>query len=500
MDALSTDASGQEPRSTSSIVSFPDYAAIINEALEDAEFQSRFAEHAETDIGNGERFLQAFGDMFRVLDGKTWFAFYDGIWRRELAGEAAFEAAKAAVSAMQTFARRRGFRGAEWASSSASLPRLKAMLRCAASRLSTRMSAFNKRHNLLAVQNGVIEFRNDVTLGYHVVHREAHADDLITQQADCVYDAEAQAPLWRQHLERILPNAATREYVQCLFGYVLLGGASRQEIYFFHGKGGDGKSTTVDVIREVLGGYAVSLDSKLLIQSGGRRGADDASPTLVSLGEGVRLASASEPQRSQPLDEAMTKKLASTTSFKARRPYGDLQDIEINFKVIVECNQLPRYRFDDGMARRLIVVPFKVQIPHDERDYDLKDKLLEERSGILNWMIEGALMNKRSVMPMPKEVEEATLAYQRLDLSVEQWVDARVVFGGSFIGDWRDFLEDYEAYCKGHGLHPRSKADVRKVLHARGASNGGKDNKTRRVRIRGCRLSSSASGEAGRSL
>lgn len=44
----------------------------------------------------------------------------------------------------------------------------------------------------------------------------------------------------------------------------------------------------------------------------------------------------------------------------------------------------------DGYFRRLLIIPFERQIPKDKIDVDLKSKLIKERAGILNWIIEGA--------------------------------------------------------------------------------------------------------------
>lgn len=44
---------------------------------------------------------------------------------------------------------------------------------------------------------------------------------------------------------------------------------------------------------------------------------------------------------------------------------------------------------DEGVWRRMKLVPFTVSIPKERRDQHLEDKLWEERSGILNWLLDG---------------------------------------------------------------------------------------------------------------
>jgi putative DNA primase/helicase len=63
---------------------------------------------------------------------------------------------------------------------------------------------------------------------------------------------------------------------------------------------------------------------------------------------------------------------------------------------------------DDGIWRRLMIVPFDVQIPKEERDPLIVQRMLDEGPGILNWMVEGALSYLEGGLAPPAQVSQAT--------------------------------------------------------------------------------------------
>jgi putative DNA primase/helicase len=59
-------------------------------------------------------------------------------------------------------------------------------------------------------------------------------------------------------------------------------------------------------------------------------------------------------------------------------------------KIWMDCNHKPKVKgTDDGIWRRIKLIPFLVQIPFGERDEQLSHKLKSESSGVLNWMLNG---------------------------------------------------------------------------------------------------------------
>ena len=82
---------------------------------------------------------------------------------------------------------------------------------------------------------------------------------------------------------------------------------------------------------------------------------------------------------------------------------------------------------DDGIWRRLVLIPFDVQIPEEKVDKDLKYKLLREAPAILNWMAEGAYMWMQEGLAMPEKLKEASKAYRNEMDVIEQFIEDECV-------------------------------------------------------------------------
>jgi putative DNA primase/helicase len=67
---------------------------------------------------------------------------------------------------------------------------------------------------------------------------------------------------------------------------------------------------------------------------------------------------------------------------------------------------------DEGVWRRLRLVPWEVTIPDDERDDDLAAKLRAEAPGILRYVVEGARIFLADGLRVPEVVRAATDRYR----------------------------------------------------------------------------------------
>ena len=76
----------------------------------------------------------------------------------------------------------------------------------------------------------------------------------------------------------------------------------------------------------------------------------------------------------------------------ARFMRRDFFDFVPKFKLFITGNHKPRlHNVDEAIRRRMLLVPFTVQIPPEERDQDLPQKLKAEWPAILRWMFDGCL-------------------------------------------------------------------------------------------------------------
>lgn len=270
----------------------------------------------------------------------------------------------------------------------------------------------------VACENGVLRFRvdpgdpsegmspmSDVQLVPH------ERDQLITKIMPVAYDPGASAPQFQIFLRRIQPDPDLRGFLQRWFGLSLTALTGEQKLVFLHGMGANGKSVLVDLMARMMGEYSSTAKIESLTGKN-RRGGGDATPDLVPL-MGARMVRASEPEEGERLQEGIIKELTGGEPILIRALHSDFIETRPVFKLTISGNHKPEIRGqDDGIWRRVLLVPFDVQIPKEERDKHLGEKLWAERSGILNWMVEGLLSYLEGGLREPAAVMDATAEYR----------------------------------------------------------------------------------------
>lgn len=171
------------------------------------------------------------------------------------------------------------------------------------------------------------------------------------------------------------------------------------------------KSRVVDFVAKMLVNRVTSVPIESLTGSDARKGAD-ATPDLVKL-PGARLVRAAEPEQGVKLKEAMIKQLTGGEPILVRKMREEFMEIEPIFKLTISANHKPNVTgTDDGIWRRIMLVPFEAQVASEDVDVLLDQKLWSERSGILNWLIEGAIDFMNGGLREPASVIDATAKFR----------------------------------------------------------------------------------------
>lgn len=238
-----------------------------------------------------------------------------------------------------------------------------------------------------------------------------HDRDLLMSKIMPVeYDPDAPRPLFDAFLERVQPDIEMREFLKRWLG-LSMSGMPMQRLVFFYGGGANGKSVLVDLVAKIMGNYAATARIESLTGTN-RRGGGEATPDLIPL-MGARLVRTSEPDEGQRLQEGLIKELTGGEPIQVRALHSDFIEERPIFKLTISGNHKPEIRgTDDGIWRRVMLMPFDVQIPESERDPDLGRKLWGERSGVLNWLVEGLCDALERGLDPPAAVTEATREYR----------------------------------------------------------------------------------------
>ena len=164
--------------------------------------------------------------------------------------------------------------------------------------------------------------------------------------------------------------------------------------------------------------------------------------------KGARLVTTTEVEQGKALSESIIKQITGEDILTARFLYSEYFSFKPTFKIFMATNHKPKIKgADNGIWRRIKMIPFTVTIPPEQRDKKLSEKLMAENSGILNWLLKGYAMWAKEGLGEPEAVKEANEEY-RMDMdSVGTFVNECLNIDASM--SWR--LPNklmYETYLK----------------------------------------------------
>lgn len=255
--------------------------------------------------------------------------------------------------------------------------------------------------------------------------------DMFMQIAAVAYDPAATCPAWMARLSELHDDPVARDAIQRIYGMTLTGLIDDQAFYIFQGKGGDGKSMTNAIIGHMHGDYFRSASPKTFLQSRQEKSGSEHQSDIVRLRGDIRLVVADEPKKGSTWDGERIKQVTGS-NVTARAPNA-VEEVTFvpHWKLIVECNPLPKAPSDDrGFRRRFKVLPWMKTYGvtaglSDERPRVVEARLKAEGSGILNWMIEGTLAwLDTGVVPEPEIARIASSSFWATGSAMHEWLES----------------------------------------------------------------------------
>lgn len=393
------------------------------------------------------------------LLGLGWIGFNGKFWDRECGEDEARKLAHRTAREIKAAATAFTARGVtskdfyKFADDCGSAGKTSAMLKQAQSYLTVRIEVFDR--DLLAIncRNGTLKMRFDPRgePGKRFTTRLWPHDpsDRITRMAAVDFDPAATAPLFKGVLMDSLPDGEVkpgtgadsgqleREFFHRWCGYSSTGRTEEQAFTLTQGRGRDGKSTLLDACREALGSYGWACAPATFLE-GGMRSGSDASPDLVALSGDTRFVVLSEPPRGAKLNEGLLKAWTGGAPIVARDLHGKPFNFRPRGHMTFECNAFPVARGDDdGIWRRVLTPQFRHQVPLDQVDRLLPDKIRDgELPGVLNWLVEGVGdWLERGGLDMPDTLKAVVEEFRRSSSPFGDWLRERCVTGNDAIGE-----------------------------------------------------------------
>lgn len=268
--------------------------------------------------------------------------------------------------------------------------------------------------NLLGTKSGVLDLQTGNLI---------ETDEIITKEIGVEFDPKATAPRWKKFLDEIFDGDQSMvEYIQRVVGYGLTGSTEEQVFFFLFGAGANGKSVFIEVLHALLQDYAVTARIETFASKAQRSGSG-ASGDLARLA-GARLVTVNETELSQRLNEALIKDMTGSDRVVARQLYGREEEFTPEFKLMIRGNHKPQIvGTDDGIWRRLHLIPFTRQFSKDEQDPGLLKKLKNELPGIFAWAVQGCIDWRKSGLETPKAVRDAVAVYRSESDQVGLWIN-----------------------------------------------------------------------------
>jgi len=298
--------------------------------------------------------------------------------------------------------------------------------------------------------------------------REHRQEDLITKMAPVAYIPSATCPRLLSFLDRISAgNQKLIDFVQRAVGYSMTGITTEQCLFFLYGTGANGKSTFLKVIQEIMGDYAQQADFTTFTAKKG-----DAIRNDLARMKGARFISAIETGDDKRFEEVLIKQITGGDRITARFLHQEFFEYTPTYKIWIAGNHKPVIRgTDDAIWRRIRLIPFTVKIPKNEQDPDLVEKLLEEKSGILNWMIAGCLQWQIQGLNPPVEVNQAVENYRSEMDPIAGFLESACVVNPNTKVRSSQLFEAYLKWCTKNNEESISQKSFRVRMQEKGFTN-----------------------------
>jgi putative DNA primase/helicase len=333
--------------------------------------------------------------------------------------------------------------------------------------------SFDQDTSVINCQNGVLDLRTGLLLKHDRSFK-------MVNLANVAYRSTPQpTPHWERFLDDFTcHNAELKEYLLCCLGYSLTGETAEQKFFVLYGGGGNGKTTLVNIIRDLIGisthssdgqstkykRYFATLRSEAILM--GEKGGDTGND-LAAISK-ARFVVASEIGDRKIKDERL-KAMVGGDTMQVRFLFREFFEIVPHFKLWLQTNQRPRVRGnDEGIWRRAIMLPCLGDFRANP-DKHLGDKLFSEREAIFHRLVQYAIKWYKDKLPEPPSIVlDETATWREETDSVARYLRERVervvgskVSNGEIWADWSE-------WCKDNNERPGTSNDFYKRIRSAG--------------------------------
>jgi putative DNA primase/helicase len=275
------------------------------------------------------------------------------------------------------------------------------------------------------------------------------------------YNPGAKSPVVDQTLNKIACNdPSLRLLLEEMAGYPLLRRPELGRCFILTGRGSNGKSTLLDMIKAMLGEKNVSAIGMEEIEQ--RFKTADIVGKLANIGDDI--------SNNYMPDNAKFKKLVTGETLLVERKGKDPFEIRNFGKLIFSANEIPRVNdTSDGLSRRLIIVPFNAKFSSNDPDYDpfIKDKLMTDES--LEYLLLLGIQGLKRVLnnfefTQVESVKRELAEYERTNNPIIMFIEENKVINEPS----QRVYNSYVKWCYDGGMKPVNKNKFNREMGDKG--------------------------------
>jgi putative DNA primase/helicase len=325
----------------------------------------------------------------------------------------------------------------------------------------------NDYYYLIPLQNGVLNIK---TKELEQFSPEIPFFNKLPMQ----YDANKDCNTFLNFLNEIFEDKDCINVIQELFGFCMLKQYRYEKSFMFEGKGRNGKSKLISVLKEFLGVSNCANISLLDIEK---------NQFILSSLHNKLVNICSEISHEALNNSGNFKSITGRDQIQADRKFKTPIQFENYAKMIFAGNELP-YPKDNSSAfwQRWVLINFPFQfLPQKELDcLDEKDKTKvklqnpsildnlttpDELSGILNWALEGfKRLETNKDFSNNKSADQTKTEWMRKANSVIAFVNDHIKSDYDSCVVKSDFKKNYLMYCQAHKVKPLSDKVIKIAL------------------------------------
>jgi len=310
---------------------------------------------------------------------------------------------------------------------------------------------------LLPIKNGlVVDLRNKITSERTQEHYFSYECpvEITTKKNKFFNDFISSVML--DNKEHIL-------YLQKILGYCLSGNIDARCFFIWHGKGKNGKTMILNLMKAILENQYKQVMKQVFISSKNSSNGVEALEI-----KDCRMAILTETNDKEALNESFIKNITGGDPYTARGLYKDPITFNPQCKIIICTNNKPNFNAnDEANVDRLKFLPFKArfvdnpkQNSHERQVILGIDKILikDHIDEFFTWCLEGAVdyFENRNFKP-PSDIKLEEDEYIIEQASVKYWYNEKIEEAPKEELKRSDAYKNYECFCLNEGINKETK-------------------------------------------